>query len=118
VRSTRLSPLSGQWEEAKVVCVLYDNPVDGYPPEYARDDIPNIDHEPDGMTTPTYKQNTEHFFVASRMREGKFSMIAATSRRTQTPSSIASRSATQNRRRLSGTRLCPAKQAVASRTGL
>jgi len=38
---------------AKVVCVLYDDPVDGYPPKYARDDIPKIDHYPDGQTTPT-----------------------------------------------------------------
>ena len=28
---------------AKVVCVLYDDPVDGYPKTYARDDIPKID---------------------------------------------------------------------------
>src|SRR4026208_2559441 len=38
---------------AKVLCVLYDDPVDGYPPKYARDSIPKIDHYPDGMTTPT-----------------------------------------------------------------
>jgi formate dehydrogenase len=38
---------------AKVLCVLYDDPVDGYPPEYARDGIPTIDHYPDGQTTPT-----------------------------------------------------------------
>jgi formate dehydrogenase len=38
---------------AKVLCVLYDDPVDGYPPEYARDSVPKIDHYPDGMTTPT-----------------------------------------------------------------
>ncbi len=38
---------------AKVVCVLYDDPVDGYPPKYARDDIPKIDHYPDGQTAPT-----------------------------------------------------------------
>lgn len=38
---------------AKVLCVLYDDPVDVYPPEYARDSIPKIDHYPDGMTTPT-----------------------------------------------------------------
>src|SRR5438067_13685033 len=37
---------------AKVVCVLYDDPVDRYPPEYARDSIPKIDRYPDGMTTP------------------------------------------------------------------
>ena len=38
---------------AKVLCVLYDDPVTGYPPDYARDTIPKIDHYPDGMTTPT-----------------------------------------------------------------
>jgi formate dehydrogenase len=38
---------------AKVLAVLYDDPVDGYPPKYARDDIPKIDHYPGGMTTPT-----------------------------------------------------------------
>ena len=38
---------------AKVLCVLYDDPVDGYPPEHARDSVPKIDHYPDGMTTPT-----------------------------------------------------------------
>jgi formate dehydrogenase len=38
---------------AKIVCVLYDDPVDGYPPAYARDDIPKIEKYPDGQTTPT-----------------------------------------------------------------
>jgi formate dehydrogenase len=38
---------------AKVVCILYDDPVDGYPPKYARDDIPKIDRYPDGQTAPT-----------------------------------------------------------------
>ena len=38
---------------AKVLAVLYDDPVDGYPPKYARDDIPKIDHYPGGQTTPT-----------------------------------------------------------------
>jgi len=38
---------------AKIVCVLYDDPVDGYPPEYPRDDVPKIDRYPDGQTTPT-----------------------------------------------------------------
>ena len=38
---------------AKVLAVLYPDPVDGYPPKYARDDIPKIDHYPDGQTTPT-----------------------------------------------------------------
>ena len=38
---------------AKVLCVLYADPVDGYPKTYARDDIPKIDHYPDGQTAPT-----------------------------------------------------------------
>jgi formate dehydrogenase len=38
---------------AKVVCVLYDDPVDGYPKTYARDDLPRIEKYPDGQTLPT-----------------------------------------------------------------
>src|SRR5262249_31666535 len=38
---------------AKVVCVLYDDPVNGYPKKYARDDIPKITKYPDGQTAPT-----------------------------------------------------------------
>jgi formate dehydrogenase len=38
---------------ARVLCVLYDDPVDGYPSSYARDGIPRIEHYPDGQTTPT-----------------------------------------------------------------
>src|SRR5438309_1172720 len=38
---------------AKVVCVLYDDPIDGYPTSYARDDLPKIDHYPGGQTLPT-----------------------------------------------------------------
>jgi formate dehydrogenase len=38
---------------AKVLCVLYDDPVDGYPPSYARDDIPRIERYFDGQTAPT-----------------------------------------------------------------
>ncbi len=38
---------------AKVVCVLYDDPVTGYPKKYARDDIPKITKYPDGQTAPT-----------------------------------------------------------------
>jgi formate dehydrogenase len=37
----------------KIVCVLYADPVDGYPPEYARDDIPKLSRYPDGQTLPT-----------------------------------------------------------------
>jgi formate dehydrogenase len=38
---------------AKVLCVLYDDPVDGYPKSYARDDIPRITSYPGGQTAPT-----------------------------------------------------------------
>jgi formate dehydrogenase len=38
---------------ATVLLVLYDDPVDGYPPNYARDDIPKIERYYDGQTTPT-----------------------------------------------------------------
>ena len=38
---------------ATVLCVLYDDPVDGYPPAYARDEIPAIERYPDGQTTST-----------------------------------------------------------------
>jgi formate dehydrogenase len=37
----------------KVVCVLYDDPVDGYPPSYARDDIPKIESYFGGQAAPT-----------------------------------------------------------------
>jgi len=40
---------------AKVLCVLYDDPVDGFPPPYARDGIPKIERYHDGQTTPTPK---------------------------------------------------------------
>jgi formate dehydrogenase len=38
---------------ATILCVLYDDPVDGYPPDYPRDEIPKIEKYPDGQTTPT-----------------------------------------------------------------
>jgi formate dehydrogenase len=38
---------------AKVLCVLYDDPVDGYPPTYARDDVPKIERYHDGQSAPT-----------------------------------------------------------------
>ena len=38
---------------AKIVCVLYDDPVDGYPTNYARSDIPKLDIYPDGQTLPS-----------------------------------------------------------------
>jgi formate dehydrogenase len=38
---------------ATVLCVLYDDPIDGYPPPYARDDVPKIERYDGGQTTPT-----------------------------------------------------------------
>jgi formate dehydrogenase len=40
---------------ANIVCVLYDDPIDGYPTVYARDGLPKIDHYPGGQTVPTPK---------------------------------------------------------------
>jgi formate dehydrogenase len=37
---------------ANVLCILYDDPMDGYPPSYARDGIPTIERYPDGQATP------------------------------------------------------------------
>jgi formate dehydrogenase len=41
---------------AKVLCVLYDDPINGYPKSYARADVPVITHYPDGQSAPTPKQ--------------------------------------------------------------
>ena len=41
---------------AKILCVLYPDPVEGYPKSYARDDIPKIEHYPGGQTAPTPKR--------------------------------------------------------------
>jgi formate dehydrogenase len=38
---------------AKVVCVLYDDPIDGYPKTYPRDGLPHLDGYPDGQSLPT-----------------------------------------------------------------
>ncbi|OPX07718.1 NAD-dependent formate dehydrogenase [Mycobacterium sp. AT1] len=38
---------------AKILCVLYDDPVTGYPKTYARDGLPKLERYPDGQTLPT-----------------------------------------------------------------
>ncbi|MCD7098332.1 NAD-dependent formate dehydrogenase [Stenotrophomonas sp. MMGLT7] len=38
---------------AKVLCVLYDDPIDGYPTHYPRDGLPRLERYPDGQTLPT-----------------------------------------------------------------
>ena len=40
---------------AKVVCVLYDDPVTGYPKSYARDNVPELERYPDGQSLPSPK---------------------------------------------------------------
>jgi formate dehydrogenase len=40
---------------AKVLCVLYDDPIDGYPKSYPRDAIPKLERYPDGQALPTPK---------------------------------------------------------------
>src|ERR1700675_1282727 len=40
---------------AKILCVLYDDPIDGYPKSYPRDNLPEIGSYPDGQTLPTTK---------------------------------------------------------------
>ncbi|MGH8474568.1 MAG: NAD-dependent formate dehydrogenase [Methylococcales bacterium] len=40
---------------AKVICVLYDDPVGAYPKSYARDGIPELEGYFDGQTLPTPK---------------------------------------------------------------
>ncbi|MGE3303348.1 MAG: NAD-dependent formate dehydrogenase [Hyphomonadaceae bacterium] len=39
----------------KILCVLYDDPVDGYPKSYPRDGLPKLTRYPDGQTLPTPK---------------------------------------------------------------
>ena len=39
----------------KIICVLYDDPIDGYPKSYPRDTIPQLTVYPDGQTAPTPK---------------------------------------------------------------
>ena len=38
---------------AKVLCVLYDDPVGGYPETFARDDLPKLTGYPDGQSLPS-----------------------------------------------------------------
>jgi formate dehydrogenase len=38
---------------SQVLCVLYDDPIDGYPASYARDGLPALAQYPNGQTLPT-----------------------------------------------------------------
>jgi len=83
---------------AKILCVLYDDPVDGYPKSYARDRIPKIERYPGGQAAPTPKkldfkpgellgsvsgglglrkflQNLDHTFVVTSDKDGNSSIF-------------------------------------------
>ena len=40
----------------KILCVLYDDPADGYPETYPRDEIPVLEKYPDGQSMPSPKE--------------------------------------------------------------
>ena len=42
---------------SKIVCVLYEDPVDGYPTSYPRDGLPVLAEYPGGQTLPTPEGN-------------------------------------------------------------
>ena len=42
-------------KKMKILCVLYEDPVGGYPTSYARDDLPQIDCYPNKQTLPSPK---------------------------------------------------------------
>ena len=59
-------------EKLKIVCVLYDDPVDGYPPKYARGDIPKLSNYPDGQTMPSpINSHTPSPFQSEERKSGK-----------------------------------------------
>ena len=43
-------------QKQNILCVLYDDPTTGFPPEYARNNIPELTHYPDGQTLPTVEE--------------------------------------------------------------
>ena len=53
---------------SKVVCVLYEDPVDGYPKSYVRDDLPKLTRYPDGQTLPESKKDRFHSWSSARQR--------------------------------------------------
>jgi len=82
----------------KILCVLYDDPVQGYAQSYARDDIPTITRYDNGQTAPTprhidfvpgqlsggasgelglrkYIEGSGHKFIVTSAKEGEKSVI-------------------------------------------
>jgi formate dehydrogenase len=41
---------------SKIICVLYPDPIDGYPRSYVRDDLPKLTNYPGGQILPTPKE--------------------------------------------------------------
>jgi formate dehydrogenase len=85
--------------QQKVVCVLYDDPQSGFPPQYARDSIPELAQYPDGQSLPSpskidfnpgdllgsvsgglglkhFLENQGHRFVVTSDKEGSNSVFA------------------------------------------
>ncbi len=52
-QAIKLHTFQGEMIMAKILCVLYPDPVKGYPKHYARDEIPQINIYPGGQTLPT-----------------------------------------------------------------
>ena len=55
-------------ESLKILCVLYDDPVDGFPPNYAREDVPKIQNYPGGQSTPTPENERRGGLLAKKGR--------------------------------------------------
>src|SRR5258708_35814767 len=53
LRYAQASPAPQEGNMANILCALYADPVDGYPPSYPRDDVPRIERYHDGQSTPT-----------------------------------------------------------------
>ena len=40
-------------QKQKILCVLYDDPINGHPKEYARENIPTLKEYPGGQSMPS-----------------------------------------------------------------
>ena len=56
---------------AKIVCVLYDDPIDGHPKSYPRDSMPKIERYPGGQTAPSPQGPRFQARRAARQRLGR-----------------------------------------------
>ena len=80
LRPTMASTPKEARKMAKVLCVLYDDPVDGYPPAYARDDVPTIERYFDGQTDADPGGDRLHPGRAARLRLGRARAARSSSR--------------------------------------